>query len=284
MFTSTSQPPLCAHLLLQLCLAQLFATFHCYFSPFFLNLCFSCTTRARVLRVGEDGGIDELEVRDPFFVSLLLPSPQFQYYSVCVFFLPLLSQVYYFLQVIQPAPEEFEDGLTDQQFVVSVSSGGGCKTSAGCARVTINRSSSGGLFSEGLEMVSKGSRFNGKQGDYVAHAVDVTNGYIKLNAGLSNHAVIRICSGEADWLPSLQVIKLGCCDVGYHGVPFLAKAIRTLPLTTLHLRENVCIGSNFGCLAGSCASSTRTLACFRLLDQPLAHFFRHLAHAACTQA
>jgi hypothetical protein len=166
------------------------------------------------------------------------------------FLVSALPRVDYCRQVIQPAPEEFEDGFADQQFVVLMSGCGSSKDTARSARVTINRSSSGGLFSEGLEMVSKGSRFNGKQGNYVAHAVDVENGYIKLNAGLANNAIIRICSGEADWLPSLQVIKLGCCDVGYHGVPFLAKAIRTLPLTTLHLRENVCIGSNFGCLAG----------------------------------
>ncbi len=167
---------------------------------------------------------------------------------------------------MQPAPEEFEDGVVDQQFIVSVSAGGcsNSKSSANCARVTINRSSSGALFSDGLEIVSKGSRFNGKQGDYVAYAVDVANGYRKVNDELANNAVIRICSGEADWLPSLQVIKLGCCDVGYHGVPFLAKAIRTLPLTTLHLRENVCIGSNFGCLAGEHPSQAHAPSCFRL--------------------
>ena len=155
--------------------------------------------------------------------------------------------------MVQPAPEEF-DGVAEQQYVLlgssSSSSSSSSKSRGNSARVTINRSSTGGLYSQGLEMISRGSRFSGKQGDYVAHAVDVASNYKKLHAGPANVAVVRICCGEADWLPSLQVIKLGCCDVGYHGVPFLAKAIRTLPLTTLHLRENVCIGSNFGCLAG----------------------------------
>jgi hypothetical protein len=108
-------------------------------------------------------------------------------------------------------------------------------------------------------MISKGSRFILKEGEYSAYAVDVANGYLKTSVAGQRSSVIRICCGAADWLPSLQVVKLGCCDVGYHGVPFLAKAIRTLPLTTLHLRENVCIGSNFGCLAGMAAFSLHAL-------------------------
>jgi hypothetical protein len=149
--------------------------------------------------------------------------------------------------VLQPAPEEFEDVNVDGHvFVVAGSS----IDEESSARVTINRSATGGLFTGGLEMIAKGSRFTFKEGEYAACAVDVARGYLKTSVAGEQSAVIRICCGAADWLPSLQVVKLGCCDVGYHGVPFLAKAIRTLPLTTLHLRENVCIGSNFGCLAG----------------------------------
>ena len=131
--------------------------------------------------------------------------------------------------MVQPAPEEFDSNVDGQQFVVAASSSSSTSTSSATtnARVQIIRSTTGGLFTSGLEMISKGSRFMTKEGDYFASAVDVASGYLKSSDGPKNLAVIRICCGGGDWLPSLQVVKLGCCDVGYHGVPFLAKAIRT---------------------------------------------------------
>jgi hypothetical protein len=140
--------------------------------------------------------------------------------------------------------------VAGQEFVL-VSCGTTRKSNS--ARVIVNRSSTGGLYSGGLEMISKGSRFSQTEGDYIAEVVDASRSYLKTNTSSPEHkpAVIRICCSVSNWTPSLQVVKLGCCDIGYHGVPFLAKAIRALPLTTLHLRENVCIGSNFGCLAGA---------------------------------
>jgi hypothetical protein len=156
--------------------------------------------------------------------------------------------VYFYFQVVLPAPEEFDGAVIEgHQFVVTASGG----NEQNSARVTIERAPTGHLFTRGLEMISKGNRFVRVEGEYIAQAVDVDRGYLKTSVGTERPPVIKICCGPADWVPSLQVVKLGCCDVGYHGVPFLAKALRTLPLTTLHLRENVCIGSNFGCLAGT---------------------------------
>jgi hypothetical protein len=159
-----------------------------------------------------------------------------------------MSFVYFYFQVVLPAPEEFDGAVIEgQQFVVTASGG----NEQNSARVTIEREPTGHLFTRGLEMISKGNRFVRVEGEYIAQAVDVDRGYLKTSVSMERPPVIRICCGPADWVSSLQVVKLGCCDVGYHGVPFLAKALRTLPLTTLHLRENVCIGSNFGCLAGA---------------------------------
>ena len=236
------------------------------------HLVVSCRfkTRARVVQVDDEGGIVALDVTP----RTLKNCPHAIHNEREMLF------VYFYFQVVHPAPEEFDGAVVEgQQFVVTASGG----NEQNSARVTIERASTGHLFTRGLEMISKGNRFVCSEGEYVAQAVDVDRGYLKTSVG-ERPPVIKICCGPADWVPSLQVVKLGCCDVGYvapfphciivtllpslyycntlaryHGVPFLAKALRTLPLTTLHLRENVCIGSNFGCLAGAAPPLTHSL-------------------------
>ncbi len=119
--------------------------------------------------------------------------------------------IYFYFQVVHPAPEEFDGAVVEgQQFVVTASGG----NEHNSARVTIERASTGHLFTRGLDMISKGNRFVRSEGEYVAQAVDVDRGYLKTSVG-ERASVIKICCGPADWVPSLQVVKLGCCDVGY---------------------------------------------------------------------
>ncbi len=229
-------------LILSLCLllASLTLYLHTHVHLFILHHFVSrrFKTRARVVRVDDAGGIQALDVRPPTL----------KIYPYALRNEREMSFVYFYFQVVLPAPEEFDGAVIEgQQFVVTASGG----NEQNSARVTIEREPTGHLFTRGLEMISKGNRFVRVEGEYIAQAVDVDRGYLKTSVSMERPPVIRICCGPADWVSSLQVVKLGCCDVGYHGVPFLAKALRTLPLTTLHLRENVCIGSNFGCLAGT---------------------------------